>query len=279
MFDSNPSLIQSGARPVTSKTASSATSAKPVPIVLIHDGGGTIFSYYCLGELNRPVFGIANPRYESGATWEGGLTEMASQYVRFVKEAVPEGGDIILGGWSQGGVVSLELAKQLADDEVCKSGRLRVIGLVMVDSVCPLRGDVPRPPVVKHAMQWAAHTREETKARVLKCFENAVNMADNWTPLEWEGSELAVPPVVLLRAGESVPVVAAGIAKVDIHREEKHLGWDVYKKDLITKVIPIPGHHYNLFHTDENMRATTEAIKQACRELEVMNNNSKKSFA
>ncbi len=69
------------------------------PLFLIHDGGGTVFQYFSLGDLHRPTYAIANPRFESGAPWDGGIIEMAKVYADVVYSALPtNGGDVILGG-------------------------------------------------------------------------------------------------------------------------------------------------------------------------------------
>jgi hypothetical protein len=68
-----------------------------IPLVLLHDGGGTIFSYHALGPLNRDVYGISNPRFEDGKAWEGGIHEMAQAYAQMIKAKIPRG-KILLGG-------------------------------------------------------------------------------------------------------------------------------------------------------------------------------------
>ena len=202
---------------------------------------------------------------------------MARHYLAFVKAAVPGGGPVILGGWSLGGVIALEVARLMAND---KEGGLKLVGIVMVDSVCPSplhlsdegKGGLR---IVQHAVQWTEHTRQETKDRVMWCFAEALRMLRAWKLPVWKGegsADDAPPPprVVLLRARDEVPVVADGIARVDVERDDRLLGWGDYHKDLVTKVIDIPGHHYNLFHTDETLDATTEAIKRACLDLDGM---------
>ena len=271
MFTQNPSLIQDP--PPTTSTS----SPPPIPLVLIHDGGGTIFSYYMVGNLGRSVHGIANPRYDTGRAWTGGIPEMARHYLAFVKAAVPGGGPVILGGWSLGGLIALEVARLMADD---KEGGLRLVGIVMVDSVCPLvldlsNGGKGRLRVVQHAVQWSEYTRQETKDKVMWCFAEAMRMLGGWKLPVWKGegpADDAPPPprVVLLRATDAVPVVEEGVARVDLHREDRLLGWGGYQKHLVTKVIDIPGHHYNIFHTDETLDATTEAMRRACLDLEGM---------
>lgn len=87
MLDTNPTLIQPGAAGQTSRT----------PLVLIHDGSGLISSYFWLGPLGRKVFGISNPRFESGGKWEGGLGEMATTYKSLIKSVIPRG-KVLIGG-------------------------------------------------------------------------------------------------------------------------------------------------------------------------------------
>ncbi len=271
MFAQNPSPIQDP--PLTTSTSSSP----PIPLVLIHDGGGTIFSYYLVGDLGRAVYGIANPRYDTGRAWTGGIPEMARHYLAFVKAAVPSG-PVILGGWSLGGLIALEVARLMAED---KEGALKLVGIVMVDSVCPtildtLNGSKGKVKVAQHAVQWTEHTRQETKDKVMWCFAEAMRMLGEWKMPVWKGEGTLVdgapppPRVVLLRAKDAAPVVEEGVARVDVHREDPLLGWGGYQKDLITKVVDIPGHHYNIFHTDETLDATTEAIRRACLDLEGM---------
>lgn len=67
------------------------------PLVLIHDGGGTIFSYLKLASLGRSVYGIYNSRPAPYGKWEGGLRQMAEEYYALVKSVIPNG-PVILGG-------------------------------------------------------------------------------------------------------------------------------------------------------------------------------------
>lgn len=113
------------------------------PLFLIHDGGGTVVSYHSIGQLQRPVYGISNPNFESGDPWEGGIPEMAAVYASLIRKTVAARGfpakrrfgqrvKILLGGWSLGGVLSLEVAHLLHGDD-----KLQVVGIVMVDSLYP----------------------------------------------------------------------------------------------------------------------------------------------
>lgn len=73
------------------------SSCSATPLFLIHDAGGTIYGYHTLDDLNRPTYGIANPRLESGLPWTGGVMEMAQCYYAMIKAYRPKG-DILLGG-------------------------------------------------------------------------------------------------------------------------------------------------------------------------------------
>lgn len=97
---SNPILIHPG----TSRTGSlaerlRAKTTKQLPLVLVHDGGGTAFSYFFIGPgLGRPLYGLDNPRMQQGGYWHGGIAAMADHYVTLLDRAFPNGADILLGG-------------------------------------------------------------------------------------------------------------------------------------------------------------------------------------
>jgi thioesterase domain-containing protein len=265
MFQSNPNLVQEIPR------ALQDIQPPLTPIVLIHDGGGTIYSYFCLGWLNRTVYGIHNPHYGTDKVWEGGIPQMARHYVKLIKEVHPEG-DLILGGWSLGGLLSLEASRLLADDP-----KINVLGIIMIDSV------YPRAPVyeklgnrvVKHVTEWSETTKEATKESVQRCFDEAVRMVREWNLPTWErspddelyGRELKPPPVWLLRAEEPVPVLEEGVSRVDLWRQDRYLGWDQYREGMIVRVDDIPGHHFNIFNMD-HIDAVTEKLRIACEEVE-----------
>lgn len=77
-----------------------APSSMAIPLVLIHDGGGTVFNYWTLGPLHRQMFGISDPAFDSGAEWrgwEGGLKQMAELYCNMIRKEIGKG-KILLGG-------------------------------------------------------------------------------------------------------------------------------------------------------------------------------------
>ncbi|KAK0720329.1 Alpha/Beta hydrolase protein [Lasiosphaeris hirsuta] len=273
MFDNNPDLIQD---------PQLAPWVKIAPLVLIHDGGGTIFSYHCLGNIDRPLYGISNPHYHSGATWEGGLPEMARHYAKLIKSVIPRG-KLIIGGWSLGGLLSLEVARILVDDP-----SINLLGIIMIDSVYPRSLPSPVLPITQHVVEWSPYTRQETREKVTHCFAESSKMVRKWSLPNWGDEDSAAedvhalrtattstgnagpPPVILLRAEEAVPVNGDGVSRVDGYRDDRLLGWGNYRPDLITDVFDIPGHHFNIFVSDEHLGVVTGKIRKACRDLEMM---------
>jgi hypothetical protein len=72
-------------------------SPDTTPLVLIHDGSGTVFHYYMLGPLNRTLYAIAYPYFDSQSMPAGGLHQLATEYVAAIRETVGKG-PIIVGG-------------------------------------------------------------------------------------------------------------------------------------------------------------------------------------
>ncbi|TLS26063.1 hypothetical protein PpBr36_07825 [Pyricularia pennisetigena] len=274
MWDENPCLIE---EPLPGTPDGART-----PLVLMHDGGGTVFNYHCIDPpLGRRVLGIANPHFNTGRSWlPGGIPEMARHYVRLLRGAFDElsggavttknGRRIILGGWSLGGLLALEMARVLRGDRA-----FRVVGLVMIDSVCPLTwlqpsGGRDMLPIQAVASQhlFTPTTKQETKDKVSRCFAEASNMVLKWEMPAWE-EHSPPPPAVLLRAVEPVPMKDGGLARVDLARPDKNLEWDRYRKNLFVRVFDIPGHHFNVF-SEKNVEHLSAALREACETLEEM---------
>ncbi|KAF4981879.1 hypothetical protein FZEAL_2399 [Fusarium zealandicum] len=259
-MDKNPQIVQP-------EDWSPGGSGYSVPAFLIHDGGGTTFAYHCLNPISRLVYGIHNPNFSSGEPFDGGITEMARLYCGFIKNAIREpefpkrrNADgkvrLLLGGWSLGGLLSLEMAKQLDKED---SG-VEVIGILMVDSVYPVKRFTTAP----------ANVSEEGKRKneILsdRAMVDARRMIQHWTPPVWDGDSAGQRPrTTMLRANKSVPDQRGEL--VDGRREERNLGWDAHEKDMFAQVVDVEGHHFELF-SFENIEGISEAIKKALVDLE-----------
>ncbi|KAK8082719.1 alpha/beta-hydrolase [Apiospora saccharicola] len=267
----NPAPISEGPEP-TSYTRPRA------PLILMHDGGGTTFSYHCLEPpTNRALYGIHNAHFDDGGWWHGGLPEMATHYIGLLSEALPEGGDVILGGWSLGGMLSLEMAHQIAtqpsgDSSADRRPRFNVLGMVWVDSQCPRAASEGIIPADK---QLPAEVVQRPRAELdgLKLVDkvglnmlNARIMVQSWEKPRWEND--AVPPTILLRARESYADPNSSF--VDHQRGHRMLGWEGYSKehgDFVREVVDVEGNHFSLFE-DDKIIAISEKINAAVDKLD-----------
>ena len=100
------------------------------PLFLVHDGSGDVLSYIELVGLlsgNCPVFGIR----AMGLDFETGVLDsiesMASEYIKSIKKVYKKGA-FRFAGWSVGGIIAYEMARQLSS-----SGE-SVEFVVMIDS-------------------------------------------------------------------------------------------------------------------------------------------------
>ncbi|RYN63884.1 hypothetical protein AA0119_g13195 [Alternaria tenuissima] len=242
----NPVLIQEYSR-------QGRATAAPAPLVLFHDGGGTLFSYFFLESLGRDVFGFADPRATSGQQWKDGITEMAIHYYRRMKMEIRPG-SVILGGWSFGGLLALQLAQMIASDS---AGGFEVVGVILIDTSCPEKASysstVTNGPIVPFRDDVPDRMQEVVRASMVRNTE----MLSQWEPPTWPQG-YSKPPVLLLRAVEGI----------DAKKERSlKLGWELCQHDVIDSVEMVPGNHYSLFES-ENIGTLSSRLRESCKRME-----------
>ncbi|WP_366934966.1 non-ribosomal peptide synthase/polyketide synthase [Pyxidicoccus fallax] len=87
-------------------------SAGHRPLFLVHPIGGNVFCYADLARAldgQRPILGLEAPLPSEAPS---SMEALAAAHLRHVREVQPTG-PYLLGGWSLGGVVALEMARQL----------------------------------------------------------------------------------------------------------------------------------------------------------------------
>ncbi|EEQ30369.1 conserved hypothetical protein [Microsporum canis CBS 113480] len=108
------------------------------PLILVHAISGLALPYFALGPLSeieedRPVYGISSPMYTSTLAnpLNGTLPQVAEEYVATVRREIQPFGPYLLGGWSMGGMIAMEMAAvlQAQGDEVPH--------VILIDSVNP----------------------------------------------------------------------------------------------------------------------------------------------
>jgi amino acid adenylation domain-containing protein len=113
----------------------SGAPARP-PFFCVHPAGGGVLCYAALARhlgQDQPFYGLQARPPEAGASPLARIEEMADSYVEAIKSLQPEG-PYLLGGWSMGGVVAFEMARQL------QSEGHRVALLALLDARVPHLG-------------------------------------------------------------------------------------------------------------------------------------------
>ena len=110
------------------------------PLYLVHPVGGNVLCYRGLVSelkgLSRKFYGLQSfgALHETSATYT--LESIASHYIAAIKTAQPQG-PYDLAGWSMGGVIAVEMARQLL------AGGDEVQRLLLLDAPAPLDNDMP----------------------------------------------------------------------------------------------------------------------------------------
>ncbi len=103
------------------------------PLFLVHPVGGSVMAYAALAARlhpEQPVFALRSRGTEPGEEPGGTVEEMARGYLAAVRAGQPAG-SYRLGGWSMGGAVAFEMARQL------EAAGEEVEALVLIDSLVP----------------------------------------------------------------------------------------------------------------------------------------------
>ncbi|KAF2721126.1 alpha/beta-hydrolase, partial [Polychaeton citri CBS 116435] len=238
------------------------------PLVLIHDGGGTAFNYHLLGPLERNVFAISNPHFDSGEPWSGGLPEMAVCYAKMIEMEVANG-PVIIGGWSLGGMIALELAWQLQ-----KKHSREVLGIIMLDTPYPkLYDPISTVTRTEDLDIFSPTTKPTTRTKVRVCMSNARDMIVSWDLPKWvasDGIRSKRLPAVFLHAKSYVSAhlsIPGVVAEVDQHRKDPKLGWARYRHLNFIQVRSIEGNHFSIFAPDLVGELTTH-LEDSCTNIE-----------
>ncbi|RDL32353.1 uncharacterized protein BP5553_08809 [Venustampulla echinocandica] len=281
-MNQNPILIQ---RHHHRKTF--AQKAPPVPLFLIHDGGGTVFSYFHLRPLGRTVYGISNPNFGTELTWENGIASMAEHYAKLIKTTYPSG-DILLGGWSLGGLIAIQIAQLLSSDP-----ELDVTGIVMIDSTFPVEGEPTK--VRRIAFLEETSTRPDMAEKTRKCMNEARLQSRQWKPPVWRSSATQLldgqtqttkvqindttsplcPPAILIRATDlqsSPDSSRASDSEASEDGGTRALGFDKYENFNLRHAVDTSGDHFSIFN-NENIDGLSQKLKKACDTLAMKSQN------
>jgi amino acid adenylation domain-containing protein len=120
-----------------------ATGSKP-PLFFMHMREGDVLAYRDLARhlpADQPLYGLQSRGLDGMSPINTRIEDMARDYVREIRKLYPNG-PYALCGWSFGGVVAFEVARQLEHQ-----GQ-PVVLLALLDSVIPSRRGTPRSGAV-----------------------------------------------------------------------------------------------------------------------------------
>ena len=83
---------------------------------------------------DRPVYALQAAGAEPGATPLRTMSDLAASYIAAIRRVCPEG-PYNVAGWSFGGYVAIEMARQLADEELAR--------LILLDTIVLGAGPLP----------------------------------------------------------------------------------------------------------------------------------------
>ncbi|KAL0932754.1 thioesterase domain containing protein [Colletotrichum truncatum] len=264
MPTTNPALIQDIPR----------SRGEPPPLFLIHDASGLLTSYFKLGSLARRVYGIWDPKFDADGIggWQS-VHAIAEAYIRLIKRVMLRG-EIVLGGWSFGGVLSVQIAHMLTT-----SGRgLRVSRIVLIDSVyprCP-RPEAQKEPAKLHHAPELPGVSQETREKLMTALMRATCLSDQWDPPRWSmprsgllgatrsyGVDPSPPHTVLIKAKDMVPMSEPGEkCPLDRTRFLPQLGWEDMQEGFVEHILETSGNHYSIFD-QEHINIITANVRKA----------------
>ena len=228
-----------------------------LPLFCVHGAGGNVLNFRLLADRLAPdqgFYGLQAQGVDGHLAPLPSVEAMAAQYLAALREVCPEG-PYRLAGYSAGGVIAMEMARQLQAD-----GQ-QVDLLVMIDTLCPVAARLRLPwwrrlwlmrhwslrfalgwPVrrlqgrgdnARHAQALAARARGEALPPELaeaQLFTNFIEVQARYQPPVWNGD------LLLIKARQAeVPYLAAGPC----------LGWERWVQGRI-ETRNVGGSHFSV---------------------------------
>ncbi|KAI1111369.1 hypothetical protein F5Y14DRAFT_315219 [Nemania sp. NC0429] len=233
-------------------------------IYMFHDGSGYCNMYSRMSSINRNVTGIFSP--DPSAEIQR-LEDLASLYIKQTK--LDNDKEVLLAGWSFGGVLAFEVSRQLQS-----LGHV-VKGLILVDSPPPINHE-PLPQEIVSYVTGSKTTGEtadvagaskQARERLSKRFQYHATLLQNYHP----DPRTDNVPCVMLKCSRSMDTetlcnVAYPWISDDEFRNSSVAQWE----QLLGRSIPvldIDCNHFEVFDTDY-VHDVSEKMMLACQMLE-----------
>jgi len=240
------SLRQRGARIREEVLVSIQPQGSRPPLFLVHPALGSAMSYVALSRrlgTDQPVYGLQSRGLDLDSKPTTRVEDMAAEYVRELTSVQPDG-PYHLGGWSMGGVIAFEMARQLT-----AAGKT-VAPLVLIDSFIQTAGSESELADDATLREYFLDEVPSFDEHQFELFKVNVHAAQRYAPRKFAHD------VILLQAAETSPEDAAESLK----QWQKVAGRVVVQQ--------VPGTHHTLF-SEPNVGALAERLHNLPDSLEL----------
>jgi sugar O-acyltransferase (sialic acid O-acetyltransferase NeuD family) len=257
-------LIQEGGKTNWSPLVTIRAGGDQSPLFLVHGAEGNVLLYRDLARYlgeDRPLYGLQSQGLDGSGRFLTRLEEMASTYLREIRQVQSEG-PYFLGGYCLGGIIALEMAQQLR----AQGEQVAMVGMIEAYNVQVLPKTRSRLLSLFHLAQnlWY-HLRS---VLALGMSDRAKFLKNKWTVAKgrlgirfasWinskkredDGGRQAYPHLAIAKANEEAAfkyVPKTYIGKVVVFRPKGHFlgqndpafGWGgVVREGLTVRQLPV----------------------------------------
>ncbi len=256
--------------------------ARP-PFFCVHPSGGLALCYAELARLlgpDQPLYGFQARGIDGRQPPRTSIAAMASSYIDELRSVQPSG-PYIIGGWSMGGLIALEMAQQLQQqheqvalvvllDTPAQQQGLAPDQLSDAELACAMLGPelgitaaqlapIAEADRLAHMLELALHQRYFPPEFTLDQLHHFVQMFRTHAQACWDYQPQPYAGAVLLvRASAAVESSALFGFGADAAHD---LGWSAYVRGPLT-ITSVSGNHQTLLHAP-HVQAVAHALKHA----------------
>jgi len=266
------------------------------PLYLVHPAGGGVMPYYDLARHfgpDRKIYGLQFQGFTNRGRDYVPVEEMAAHYIKAIQKAQPQG-PYLLGGWSLGGTIAFEMAKQLQSQgqsipktlildmrAPIKTTRVGSVSKSETDALVTLGKKLEvytgrQFQVSEESLEGLSQDEQldyfvaQMKARnmipeevdaawlraFLEIYENNVNAVQAYTPGVYSGS------VILFRGKDGLPEVEQEYPEI---YSDEALGWRSVVSGEVT-VHQVPGNHLSMISA-QNVQLLARSMRESIENL------------
>ncbi len=229
------------------------------PFFCVHPVSGSVSRYYDLARhlgRDRPFFGIQSAGLDGREPPLTRIPRMAARYAREIR-AIQPAGAILLGGWSLGGIIAFETARQLAaageDIALLAIIDAKAPGFLSIERRDPVQLLIDLFPDELHSIETDLR-RVDRDERLALAYEH-VRRADRvpagftlaWFRTYFDVFEANCESIHAYRTQPCELAATLFRASEDLAREPgpPAVGWNTVARGGVA-VIPVPGSHASL---------------------------------